>query len=570
MIKKMRIASIAAMVLLSGGYVFAQELFGRTTETNIFGAVDTLHFFAALVCGLIIALALHAVLTTLSIALGISIAKPEKALAPGHEHEGSEKESKGISSTVRTINHAFGIWALVISSIAMFLAAWAGVRLSNSGSLWVGAIIGLSIWGISYLLMLAAETRIMSSAFGALFHTATGGIQTMGKGLGAVFSKSPARQAADVAGEVTARVREELFGDLDTKKLHKELDRYIRQLSPPTARQIKEELMDLLDKTELDAVVQTDAYGNYDFSHIRASLEEGGMTKEKAEHVIGSFKEAVHMLREESKSKDKLSAAADVAMKMAGRSPEESEQIRTKIETYLRNTNKEALNPEGIKRDFEKLFSSPREGLAALKGRLGSIDKETVTSVLEQRKDMTHQEAEKIVDHVERILHSIQSQLTGIRESVSGTAESQSRLESKLQNYLNSLGRPELRYKDVKEDVKLLFHDPKTGIDQLLERLKSIDRNTLKALIASSSKKLSQEDAEHIITRIESARDEVVAKTEQMKQRVADEVNKARQMAADTVQETRKNAATAAWWSFACAVCSALAAAGGGLLAIGV
>lgn len=564
MFKRFRGSIILAAIAMTGSYVFAQELFG--TETNVFTGGDQLHFFAALVAGVIIAVALHAVLTTLSVAAGVSFIKPEKALAPGHEEKGGQ--SKGLASTVHTINNAFGLWALIVASVSLFLASWAGVELSNSGSLWIGTIIALSIWATSYLFLLALETKLVSSAFGSLYQTATGGLRSIGKGLGAVFSKSPAKQAADIAGEVTGRIREELFGDLDTKKLHKELDRYIRQLSPPTARQIKDELMDLLDKTELDAIVETDEYGNYDFSHIQASLEEGGMSKEKAHRTVSGVRDAIRMIREESKTKDKVSTAADVAMEMTGKSREEAQQVREKIESYLRNTNKEALNPEGIKRDLEKLFTSPREGMAALKGRLGSLDKATVTSVLEQRKDMTHQEAERIVDHVEHILHSIQSQLTGIRESVSGTSqESKSKLDRKLQSYFNSLGRPELRYKDVKDDVRLLFHDPKAGADQLIKRLKSFDRDTLKALIASSSKKISQEDAEHIVDRIEAARDEVIHKSEQMKQRVEEEVNKARQAAADTVEETRKTAATAAWWSFACALCSAAAAVGGGLLA---
>lgn len=568
MVKKFKALLIGCMLLSASGYLFAQETLFTPIETNVYTPAG-LNFFAALIAGVIIAVALHAVLTMLSVALGISIITPEKALAPGHEEKSGS--SKGFASTVHTINNAFGFWALVVASISLFLASWAGVELSNSGSLWIGTIIALTIWATSYLFLLAMETKLLSSAFGSLYQTATGGLRSIGKGFGAVFSKSPAKQAADIAGDVTARVRDELFGDLDTKRLHKELNRYIKLLSPPSAREIKEELMDLLDQTELDAIVQTDAYGNYDFSHIQASLEEGGMSKERAHRAVSGAKDAIRMIREESKTKDKVSTAADVAMELTGRSRQEAEQMRHKIEDYLRSTNKEALNPEGIKRDLEKLFTSPREGIASLKGRLGSIDKATVTSVLEQRSDITHQEAEKIVDHVENILHRIQSQLTGIRESVSGTTqESQSRLEAKLQSYFNSLGKPELRYKDVKEDVKLLFHDPKAGADQLIQRLKSCDRETLKAIIASSSKRLSQEDAEHILNRVESARDEVIHKSEQMKQRVEEEVKKARQAAADTVEETRKTAATAAWWSFACALCSAAAAIVGGILATAI
>jgi ElaB/YqjD/DUF883 family membrane-anchored ribosome-binding protein len=292
------------------------------------------------------------------------------------------------------------------------------------------------------------------------------------------------------------------------------------------------------------------------------------MKKEAAHTAANRVRGAIDQIRKEYAEKDKLSATTDAALEMAGKSRQQAEEIRNRIEEYLRNTNKEALNPEGIRQDFEKLFVSPREGLAALRSRFGSVDRSTVTAILEQRKDMSHEEAEKIVNHVESILSAIRSQVVGGKESVSGSIrESQQRLESKIRNYMDSLGRPELRYQGVKEDFKLLFHDPKAGAENIIQRMKAMDRDTFKSILASR-KDISQEDAEHIIERMESARDDVIAKAQHMKDRVQEEMNRSRQKAADAAAETRKTAAAASWWSFWAALGSALSAVGGGLTAM--
>ena len=59
------------------------------------------------------------------------------------------------------------------------------------------------------------------------------------------------------------------------------------------------------------------------------------------------------------------------------RSPDlqkQAAELRTKLETYLRDTNKEELNPEGIQRDLQALFDDPKAGIDALKERLSQFD----------------------------------------------------------------------------------------------------------------------------------------------------------------------------------------------------
>lgn len=578
--RKVWILSTCIILLVLGvSYGQEEERVILTEQANFlegFGA-GGLYFFSALVAGVLIALALYMLLTTLAAAVGLSAVHPEKAIAPHHGRHREEDrrkderhEDEGGASSARKAVHAMGLGALIVGVISMFFASWFGVELSQIENLFIGMVMGLSIWGLTYLLLMALEARAISSAAGSLYHAATSGMSSAGRTVGGLLAKSPEDRIEEVVRDATQTVRDEIFGDVDTHKLHKELNRYIHELKPASPKEIARELRNILDDTELEAVVQGESYRSIDIERIRATLEEKGMSKERSHAAANRMRSAIDILRRENAEKDKLSAATDTALEMAGKSRQQAEEIRGKIEEYLRNTNKEQLNPEGIKRDVEKLFSSPREGMAALKQRFGSIDKSTATAVLEQRSDISHQEAEKIVDNVEKILTTIRTQVSGGKEATSGSIrENQQKLESKVRNYMDSLGRPELRYQGVKEDVKLLFHDPKAGSDRLIQRMKAMDRDTFKALLASR-RDISEEDAEHIIERMEGARDDVISKAERMKERVREEVDRARQKAADATAEVRKTASAASWWSFLAALGSAASAVGGGLLAMAV
>ena len=127
------------------------------------------------------------------------------------------------------------------------------------------------------------------------------------------------------------------------------------------------------------------------------------------------------------------------------------------------------------------------------------------------------------------------------------------------------MGRPELRYEGIKHDMQVLFHDPKAGADLLIRRLKAMDRDTLKAIVASR-KDMSQEDAEHVVSQIEHARDEAIAKYEQMKTEVQHRMEDAKDKALHEAEEARQVARTAAWWTFGSALVSAAAAIVGGVL----
>jgi uncharacterized protein YjbJ (UPF0337 family) len=573
LIRRIKLA-VVSLVLLTGAAVLAQGVVvedgypvARTAEAVV--GPSPWYFFLAIVVGVILAISFELILTHLSVAAGISSVGPFDRYAK-RETKPAKVEAEGegaVMRTVRKTSNMFGVWALVTATVSLFFASWLAVELSQSPSAFTGFVLGLSIWALFYIIMTAIEVTALTSLVGSLTHTAAEGLRSAYKATTSIFGKSEEDRIVDTAERVTAAVRDELFGDVDTDRIRKQVDKYVRQLRPATAEEIKDTLRDMLDDTELRALVEHGEGELADVDVMTATLETKGVSREKARTMATNVRSAISKIREEYKSdKDRFSKISDAAMRVAGRSEEEARSAREQIEDYLRRTHKDELEPEGIKRDLEKLFSHPREGLSAVRERLSHFDRTTLEAILAQRQDMSEDEARKVTDRVMSVIDRIRGKTEEAAGEVTGEVEARRRgIQAKISNYLNSMGRPELRYEGIKHDIQTLFHDPRAGADALIRRLRAMDRDTLKAIIASR-RDVSDEDAEHIVSQMERARDETIARYERMKEEVQHRIEDAKDRALREAEETRKAARNAAWWTFGSAIASACAAIVGGIL----
>lgn len=234
------------------------------------------------------------------------------------------------------------------------------------------------------------------------------------------------------------------------------------------------------------------------------------------------------------------------------------------LESYLRNTEKAELNPEGIKRDLQLLINDPRVGMESLGERLSEFDRSTFVALLAQRHDITEEEANRIADQIVSVRNQVVEQIRTVQRRIQAVIDS---IFARIRTYLNSLERPELNYEGIKHDLRKLFDDPQVGFDSLRDRLSQFDRGTLVAVM-SSREDISEADANRIIDQVESARNTVLQRAERLQQETQRRLEAVRQKAQEQAEETRKAAATAAWWLFWTAVISSAASAGAGVVAV--
>ncbi len=262
---------------------------------------------------------------------------------------------------------------------------------------------------------------------------------------------------------------------------------------------------------------------------------------------------------------DSLRSIVKSPRRLASRAQATVRDFQGSLENYLQNTNKEELNPEGIKRDLQLLFSEPGAGIHSLGDRVKHFDRSTLVALLSQREDISEEEANKIADQIESVRNQVVEQVKMVQDKFQSALDG---IFGRIRDYLNSLDRPELNYEGIKRDFRKVFDDPEAGFDALKERLGEFDRGTLVAILSSRSD-ISETDAHRIVDQMEGARDGVILRSERLQESAKKRIKQIKDNAKKQAEEAREAAATAAWWLFGTALTSVAVSALAGAIAVG-
>jgi ElaB/YqjD/DUF883 family membrane-anchored ribosome-binding protein len=315
---------------------------------------------------------------------------------------------------------------------------------------------------------------------------------------------------------------------------------------------IQQDLTKLLNNPQEGALALRDRLSQVDRETLVKLLSQReDLSEEQVNQTIDRVEEAIQNI-------------VRAPQRLAKRATKQVLDFEANLENYLRNTEKEELDPEGIKRDLQILLQDPRAGMGTLLERVSQFDRETLVAVLSQREDISAEEANQIVDRIVSVRDSIQEQFQQIQQKMQSVLDS---IFGKVQDYLNSLERPELNYEGIKQDFTQVFDDPKAGFEALRDRLGEFDRDTLVAVL-SSREDISSEEANQIVGRIEEARDGVLHQAERIQQETQKRLNAIKAEAKRQAKDTRKAVSDAAWWLFGASFTSLVASAIAGFVAV--
>ena len=284
---------------------------------------------------------------------------------------------------------------------------------------------------------------------------------------------------------------------------------------------------------------------------VKLLSQRDDLTEEQVNHTIDQVQEAIRRIVRSPR-------------RLASRTKQRVQDFQSNVESYLLQTNKDELNPDGIKRDLQLLLNDPRAGASSLGERLSQVDRSTIVALLSQRQDISTAEAERIVDQVLSVRDQVSAQIQKIQNRIQSVIDG---ILARIRDYLNALDRPELNYDGIKRDVRTMFYDPQAGFDAMRDRLGSFNRDTLVAVL-SSRDDISEEQANHIIDQVEDARSSVLRRAERLQGEAQRRLEDVKYQAQKQVKETQKAAASAAWWLFGTALVSAGAAALAGAIAV--
>nr|WP_290226019.1 MFS transporter [Trichocoleus desertorum] len=318
---------------------------------------------------------------------------------------------------------------------------------------------------------------------------------------------------------------------------------------------IQRDLQTLLNDPQTGAYVLRQRLSQVDRETLVKLVSQGSdLNEEQVNQTIDKAQEAIRQI-------------VRAPQRLATRTRDRLRDFPTELSDYLRHTNREELNPEGIKRDLQLLIKQPRAGVEQLGDRLGQVDRETIVALLSEREDISEEDANRIVDQVLGQIQSVRDQVTQQAQKVQDRVQSlTSSVTDRVRTYLNALDQPELNYEGIQRDVRKLFDDPEAGFDALRDRLSHFDRETLVSIL-SSRKDISEEQANRIVDQIESARDNVLHRAERLQQEAEKQIKAVKHEAKEQAKEVQKTVATAAWWLFGTAITSVATAAIAGILA---
>jgi hypothetical protein len=214
------------------------------------------------------------------------------------------------------------------------------------------------------------------------------------------------------------------------------------------------------------------------------------------------------------------------------------------VQDYLRNTGKDELNPEGIKRDIQKLLDDPQAGLHDLKHRASSFDRDTLVQLLAQRQDLSQDQVNHILDGVESNWHQFTHAPADLANKARATYE---HTTSAIADYLRRTGKSELNPDGIKRDLTTLLHDPKTGLESIRDRLGQIvgeaspleNRDTLVQLLRQRDD-LTEAEANEAIDHVQSTIRQVLRTPQRLAMRAKSKVHDFQTTLEDYLRNTHK------------------------------
>ena len=560
-------------------------------------------FFICVIAGVLLAIGFQALLTTLSVASGISaVGNIRKKVNKSSHKSGdrnNQKDNSSDTSVIEKISSAFGIWTMITVSISLFFASFLAVKLSLVGANFIGITLGLVIWAAFFTSMLYLEVKTVTSMVGSLISTVTTGLRQSAGVVSSAFSKSSeseAKSVAKVQSKENARaMRKELEKLFNRNDLDQKINDYVNRLSPQDldVNRIKKELKDLITDIEVKEKTELGDEGVTHRMFFETVSKTPNISKEDVKKLSGVFSEIKGIVKSDADRGQKVEMAAE---RFTPASQEDIDNFKKKVTQYLRGTDKKELQPEKIRQDIQAILSNPKTARGILQNKAHAVDHDTLVNILSQREDVSREDAEKYARYAEKALDYIKDHLgsggnndqnrsnsgnydydydaEGYRDAdihIARKGEDESKganAKRRLSEYMNSLQeKKDFNLNSIKNEFMSVFQSSGDDSESITYKLKYYNKEEMSRFLANNTA-IPADKADMIAAKAVEARDTVMEKANEVDREVRMRLEQAKQEALQQAENTRKAAASAAWWLVATAILSGVASAIGGMIAL--
>jgi hypothetical protein len=549
-------------------------------------------FVIAILVSTILAYGFHFMVSLLSLATGISLTPNLKKAAAKAKadsmkrndrtinlEEDDDDDDSGVNSIV--ITSAVGLWTLLSSSIALFLATWLGISLVPSSPA-VGVIAGLTVWALFFFSITYLEFKAINTLIGGLINAAVSGLRASGNAIQKTMSNSKEQEAENIARRSVKAIYEEVQNIFSKDDIDRKVEDYLTKITPDNMNfdRIRSEIEGILDEVRIHERynIEDDELNKIYELHIQKHPQ---ISRANAKKLKDTINEAYQASKGKDKNLDKGYAAIKESMPVDN---ETMDKYKAKLSQMLNDTSKDELNSDKLAEVFENLTQDPnnKENRQEAINALMHFDEKSIAELLQHSGKFNQSQSEQVVSISKKVVNKLQTMFANdsssethntkatmvqdrSTESNADKQKASEKLKSSVSTYLDSLDIPELNYQTIKSDLQRIYDNPSHASELINHKLGNFKKDDVANLL-SRNPYLSYEQASKIADEF----DNVKNKAEDTYNKVQTEVKKryenSRRKAIAAAETTRKNAITASWWLVASAITSAAAAALGGML----
>ncbi|MCZ8530733.1 hypothetical protein [Alteromonas sp. PRIM-21] len=559
--RKLNHLSLASILLLPS-LVSAQTVVEDTTSLS--GV-----FFTSVITGVVVAVGIQFLLSNLAIASGISAIGD---ISDNSDNSSSSKNSSSSHNTKKTgrkVSSAFGIFTMVTMSISVFVATLLAIEISVAESLLNGMILGVVIWSLFFISALILDAKLTSSILGNMIGYLRKGAAAITGATVNSFSQSDEAKAKAFAKETVKAVHDEVREEFNTSDIDKKIKQYIDRTTQSqfSAKDLRKELETLINEIEVEEQYSTDDSGVAKKLILDIANQRPSLNDEQKQQLSQTYDEVKNTLKKEGSNKQKATALFD---KLSPGDEEKGKQYRQQLLTYLNDSDQEAVTPETLEKDLNDIFDNPKGAYRILSNRAANLDRESLKGLLQHHDNMDEQKADRVLKAYDSAISFMQSKTSSnentYEEQASNLPAKRSKVEQRIQAWFDRLDRPELQYRNLKADFMEMLDNPSHTPDVVLNRVKKMDENSIRALL-TNNQAISEQDIDNYIAKYNDARNDLLKRYEDVKAETAKRISALKQAALDEAEGVRATAASVAWWLFASALVSLSSAAIAGAVA---
>jgi hypothetical protein len=342
---------------------------------------------------------------------------------------------------------------------------------------------------------------------------------------------------------------------------------------------LKQHLTDFLSPLQLGTIA-VEVWSLIDWDMVSDRLRQrADLTDIQVHQILDRLREVTRQLLRQPRRRATRSSIA-------------APDFTTIWQEFWLNADRSDLVPDKIQTYLRRLFQDHSFPLLSEEADLPTpfdqiTDQATLLSYLQERGDVTDDEAQQIMDATQAVYQYLQ------RESQSTQASYQSLQAAaiaKIRHYLSELTLPNLADDWLAQITQQVLSIPQQGMDTLSQatdrlpvnslldvakslspdalrdRLQQLNRDTFSKLI-ETREDVSQALADQVASQIETWRNQLLQHLEQLQHQAQEQMTALQHQAQRQAAATRKAAAIAAWWLFSIAFTSGVTSAIAGFLA---